>query len=71
MKYIENSLGKPILELTRRNLETLLRKLDDPLSARTLLCPGGNIYVRAVEDDDHYAEREPGRIYMPSTGERF
>ncbi|AEL98064.1 hypothetical protein EUREKA_46 [Mycobacterium phage Eureka] len=70
MKYIENKPGKPILELTRRNLETLLKKLGDPLSARTLLAPGGDIYVRAVEDDEHYGEREPGPIYMPSTGER-
>ena len=37
MKFIDGEI--PVLELTRRNLETLLAKLDDPLSARTLLDP--------------------------------
>jgi hypothetical protein len=69
MKYIEgfaeNNQGAT-LELTRRNLTTLLAKLDDPLSVRTLLSPCGKIYVKAVEDDRHYGDREPGEMYMPS-----
>lgn len=61
------------LELTRRNLLTLLEKLDDPESARTLskdsdpgepLC---RIFVRAVEDAEHYAERPAGLVYKPSS----
>lgn len=69
MKYIPSDKGAPIVELTRRNLEVLLRKLDDPLSQRTLLDPDGRVYVRAVENEEHYSDREPGEMYMPSTGE--
>ena len=60
----------PVVELTRRNLETLLAKLDDPLSQRTLVDPDDSIAVRAVENDDHYKaqDREPGVVYMPSSG---
>lgn len=57
------------LELTRRNLETLLAKLDDPLSARTLLEGETGFAVTAVENDEHYANRAPGTVYMPSSGE--
>lgn len=59
------------VELTRRNLTTLLAKLDDPLSARTL-CKDGDgcvVWVTAVEDDAHYSDRAPGEVYMPSSGE--
>lgn len=73
MKYIS---GNPAhLELTRRNLETLLAKLDDALSVKTLskqeeFSVGNNvIYVVAVENEKHYADRDPGPVYMPSTGE--
>jgi hypothetical protein len=82
MKYVEAGPGfAPRLELTRRNLEVLLAKLDDPLSERTLLDPDGviyvtavendanGIYVTAVENDAHYSDRAPGPMYMPSTGE--
>lgn len=71
MKYIAKteSGGIPMLELTRRNLQALLDKLDDPLSARMIVDPDRNIVVRAVEDDEHYGDREPGAVYMPSTGE--
>ena len=34
MRYVGGRI--PTIELTRRNLEVLLLKLDDPLSARTL-----------------------------------
>lgn len=61
------------IELTRRNLQALLDKLDDPLSARTLYKYADNtqamVSVSAVEDEEHYADREPGAVYMPSTGE--
>lgn len=66
MKFIE---GRHTVELTRRNLETLLAKLDDPLSARTLIDPDEKIAVLAVEDDAHYSSRRPGAVYMPTTGE--
>lgn len=69
MRFIEGEV--PTVELTRRNLTTLLAKLDDPLSHRTLLCPDSKVYVKAVEDQEHYAERAPGIIYMPSSGEEF
>jgi hypothetical protein len=73
MKFIDseakNGRGIHHLELTRRNLETLLAKLDDGISERVLVAPGGLIQVRAVEDDAHYTDRDPGTIFMPSTGE--
>jgi hypothetical protein len=70
VKFIENDPSDyPTVELTRRNLETLLAKLDDPLSAKMLIAPGRIIAVRAVEDDEHYSDRIPGPIYMPSSGE--
>ena len=69
MKYIDNEDDYPILELTRRNLESLLLKLDDPQSARTLIDPDRRIMVRAVENQEHYSGRDPGVIYMPTTGE--
>ena len=57
------------MELTRRNLETLLAKLDDSLSYRMLVDGEHKIAVRAVEDEDHYTDRAPGTVYMPSTRE--
>jgi hypothetical protein len=73
MKYVPTEGGGGTLELTRRNLQALLDKLDDPLSARTLskVQEGGDgvITVVAVEDAEHYSDRAPGEVYMPSTGE--
>lgn len=73
MKFIEgcpeSSRGLPVVELTRRNLIALLTKLDDPLSSRSLIDSEGLIAVRAVEDSAHYADREPGVVYMPSSNE--
>ena len=57
----------PTIELTRRNLEILLLKLDDPLSRRTIQRDG--YAVTAVEDETHYHNRAPGEMYMPSTGQ--
>lgn len=59
----------PTVELTRRNLETLLAKLDDEASSRTLVSPGDRVRVRAVENEAHYSERGPGVVYMPTSGE--
>ena len=61
MEYKED-LALPTLELTRRNLESLLEKLDDPNSARTLIDPDYKIAVRAVENDAHYKTRAPGPV---------
>lgn len=69
MKYIENSdYGVPVVELSRRNLLSLLAKLDDPLSVRTLIDGDNRLAVRAVPDEEHYSDRPPGAIYMPSEG---
>lgn len=70
---VQTSPGVVTIELSRRNLTVLLAKLDDPLSARTILksTDDGTVLaeVRAVEDDAHYADRAPGEMFMPSTGE--
>lgn len=73
MKFIPaNPGGASRLELTRRNLTTLLAKLDDPLSKRTLKWGSDAadednlIIVKAVEDEEHYSDRPPGEVYMPS-----
>lgn len=52
MKYIDNESGCSVVELTRRNLLSLLAKLDDPISARALIDPDDKILVRAVESAD-------------------
>lgn len=80
MKFIAAGEGfpVPVVELTRRNLETLLAKLDDPLSARMLVdgdvrvavraIADGDVAVVAVEDVEHYSDRDPGVVFMPSSG---
>lgn len=62
MKHIMSRGGYSTLELTRRNLEGLLAKLDDPHSLRTLIAPEGTIAVVAVENDEHYRDRAPGAM---------
>lgn len=57
--------------LSRRNLLSLLEKLDNPSSAKTLVkndtehpnypC-SDRIMVIAVEDEDYYDDREPGKV---------
>lgn len=70
MKYVPASdQNFARLELTRRNLQTLLDKLDDPESKKTLIAPTQDIIVVAVEDDDHYSDRPPGPVFMPTTHE--
>lgn len=48
--------------LSRRNLQTLLNKLDDPESKRTLVKDGdgSRLVVTAEEDDVHYKDRPEG-----------
>ena len=59
-----------MVELTRRNLMSLLAKLDGnpPNSACTLIDPDNRIAVQAVEDAAHYADRDPGPVH-PDTAE--
>ena len=98
MKFIKASDSEwflPTIELTRRNLEVLLAKLDDPLSLKTITRggyavsaveedgrEGGHIddqpamqadghIVQAVENEAHYSDRDPGRMYMPSSGQKI
>lgn len=55
----------PTVELTRRNLKSLLAKLDGhpPDSMCTLVDPDNKIAVKAVEDAAHYADRSPGPMH--------
>lgn len=71
MKYIPKSDENLVstLELTRRNLEILLAKLDDPNSERTLMDPDRRIFVKAVEDSEHYKTRGAGPMWMPTAEE--
>ena len=66
MKYIANPGREPFvtIELTRRNLLVLLAKLDGnpPNSACTIFDSKGRVAVKAVEDAEHYSDREPGRM---------
>ena len=72
MKFVEGIDNNfHTLELSRRNLIALLSKLDDSNSVRTLISPGARIVVRAVEDAEHYSDRTPGMVYMPTTGETY
>lgn len=72
MKFTPGDETRPhVVELTRRNLLALLAKLDDPRSQRTLVDGCGGVAVVAVEDADHYADRAPGQVYMPGTGETW
>lgn len=59
------------VQLTRRNLRTLLAKLGSPLNARTLEKHDtpGTIIVTAVEDEVYYSGQVPGHtaeeLYQP------
>lgn len=69
MKFLEpeDNTRPFVIELTKRNLETLLGKLSDPLSARTLEDPTGRILVRAVQNEEHYSDRSPGEVCKSKT----
>ena len=63
--------GRVVVELSRRNLESMLAKLNGypPSSHCTLVreCENGLILeVRGVENDQHCVKREPGPMH-PST----
>lgn len=66
MKYIgkETIQGRNVMvvELTERNLLTLLGKLGDPDSARTLIAGDADVAVRAVKDETHYSDRASGDV---------
>ena len=70
---LEHVKDVPVLHLSRRNLVSLLAKLDGnpPNSACTLVAPSANIVVHAEEDDVHYAhesrEGAPAGYVHPST----
>lgn len=87
MKYIPPAPGSklPCIELTRRNLNILLEKLDDDASHKTIVDadwsimvtaveeaeddPNCKMLVKAVENVEHYGDRPPGIMYMPTKGE--
>lgn len=48
------------VELTRRNLLALLSKLDEETSLKILVDGDQILYVKAVEDEEHYRDRDPG-----------
>lgn len=54
--------------LSRRNLQSLLAKLDIEWSAKTIYQEDdqGNIWVSAEENEIHYEDRTPGPMH-PST----
>lgn len=64
-----------VIELTRRNLQALLQKLDfnatgpDTPSACTI--EKGGVSVRAVEDVEHYSDHEPGQMLDNASGEMY
>lgn len=62
-----------VVTLSRRNLLALLHKLDMEGSARTIQCEIGDVallQVRAEDDAEHYADREPAGDMHPDT-ERY
>lgn len=68
MKFTPAEEGQVLhrLELTRRNLEALLAKLDDPLSKRALVDPDWHIVVNATEDG--IVETDKG-LFVPGFGQ--
>lgn len=53
-----------MVTLSKRNLLTLLSKVDNPNSARTIYKVNGGVYVgvKAEPDDVHYGEQKPGKM---------
>lgn len=73
MKVTTDETGAITLELSRRNLTILLRKLDSnkekPESSKcTIGSPYAEgepqVWVRAVEDEEHYAYRPAGPMLV-------
>ena len=51
------------IELSRRNLRSLLAKLDDHPANSSATIYQDNVVVTAVEDDEHYFARSPGCMH--------
>ena len=64
MDYTLNN-GVLTVTLSRTNLQSLLFKLDEPTSARTLIRNVEDLIliVRAEEDEDHYQDRQRGIMH--------
>lgn len=62
MRVVHHDEHTVMITLSRRNLQGLLAKLDDPTSLRTLLKieKGVRLYVEAEEDEEHYRDRPEG-----------
>jgi hypothetical protein len=66
MKLDINGKASVHVVLSRRNLKTLLAKLDEPESLKTLykLTHSGTILMVTAEDDDkHYQGRAAGEVH--------
>lgn len=60
--------------LSRRNLMTMLAKLDIPQSKRMMVFPGfegPELQILAEEDAQHYADRPPPGDVHPDTADRM
>jgi hypothetical protein len=64
MKHKQLSTGCSVVTLSRRNLETLLAYLDAGDVSPTILSGDRTVLVHAQENDAHYTDREPGRMYI-------
>ena len=62
-KKLDN--GTIVVELSERNLLTLLAKLNQPDSFCTLYkdCADGRLVVQSVPDKQHYGDRKPGPVH--------
>lgn len=63
MKRLKDVNGVPVIALSRRNLLSLLHKLDMPGSQRTLVAHEGTFVVTVQDDDEHYKGREAGPVH--------
>ena len=72
------------LVLSRRNLLTLLKKLDHVKDGGQSACtivkpksPGNRlqgcdqVFIKVVEDEDYYKDREPGKMFDNVTGKIY
>jgi len=57
--------GTVRVTVSRRNLRTLLAKLDEPTSQRTLVRRTEDhfLFITAEDDDVHYSGREAGEVH--------
>lgn len=79
MKVIRAGQQVVGVELTRRNLRALLNKLDfnqglppeDPRRRSDVMIAQDAVFIKGVEDDDHYGDREAGEMVDNETGELY